>query len=307
MPKIIKNGVTYIGTSDNAAAVSYDNASSGLTATDVQGAIDEVSTELGSTLKQAVIDAIYPVGSIYMTVTDDTAAKVKARFGGTWEAWGSGRVPVGVNTSDTSFDTVEETGGSKSNSYTPAGAIGGTKLTAAQSGVPAHSHGLNSHTHTVGAHKHGLNSHTHTIPALSGTAANKTLEGAVDFAPNITLNGPDAEIIYTVSGVFSSTKTARQQAYVSGSVSPATTTRRHRVSLDASHTHSVTTVANTTGKASGSTENSSAFNTGAASGSTANNTANAASETHTHTWTGTAQSISTVQPYITCYMWKRTA
>ena len=42
MPKIIKNGVTYIGTSDNAAAVSYDNTSSGLTATDVQGAIDEM-------------------------------------------------------------------------------------------------------------------------------------------------------------------------------------------------------------------------------------------------------------------------
>lgn len=43
MPKIIKNGVTYIGTSDNAAAVSYDNTSSGLTATNVQGAIDEVA------------------------------------------------------------------------------------------------------------------------------------------------------------------------------------------------------------------------------------------------------------------------
>jgi hypothetical protein len=128
MPKIIKNGVTYIGTSDNASAVSYDNTSSDLSATDVQGAIDEVSTELGATLKQAVIDAIYPVGSIYMTVSDDTAAKVKARFGGTWVAWGSGRVPVGVNTSDTSFDTVEETGGNKSNSYTPAGTIVGAQL-----------------------------------------------------------------------------------------------------------------------------------------------------------------------------------
>jgi len=42
MPKIIKNGVTYIGTSDNAAAVTYNNTSSGLNATDVQGAIDEV-------------------------------------------------------------------------------------------------------------------------------------------------------------------------------------------------------------------------------------------------------------------------
>lgn len=44
MPKIIKNGVTYIGTSDNAAAVSYDNTSSGLNATDAQAAIDELAS-----------------------------------------------------------------------------------------------------------------------------------------------------------------------------------------------------------------------------------------------------------------------
>ena len=29
--------------------------------------------------------------------------------------------------------------------------------------MPAHAHGLNSHTHSVGAHAHGLNSHTHTL------------------------------------------------------------------------------------------------------------------------------------------------
>jgi hypothetical protein len=34
-------------------------------------------------------------------------------FGGTWEAWGAGRVPVGVNTSDTDFSTAGKTGGSK--------------------------------------------------------------------------------------------------------------------------------------------------------------------------------------------------
>lgn len=29
-------------------------------------------------------------------------------FGGTWVAWGSGRVPVGINTSDSNFNTVEK-------------------------------------------------------------------------------------------------------------------------------------------------------------------------------------------------------
>lgn len=31
--------------------------------------------------------------------------------GTTWVAWGAGRVPVGVDTTQTEFDTVEETGG----------------------------------------------------------------------------------------------------------------------------------------------------------------------------------------------------
>lgn len=63
---------------------------------------------------------IYPVGSIYMTATLDTAAKVETALGGvgTWVAWGAGRVPVGVNTSDTDFSTVEKTGGEKTHTLT---------------------------------------------------------------------------------------------------------------------------------------------------------------------------------------------
>lgn len=60
-----------------------------------------------------MIDKIYPVGSIFMSATLTTAADVGAALGGTWTAWGAGRVPVGVDTSQTEFDTVEETGGEK--------------------------------------------------------------------------------------------------------------------------------------------------------------------------------------------------
>ena len=41
--------------------------------------------------------AIYPVGSIYMSANNTSPASL---FGGTWQSWGSGRVPIGVNTSD---------------------------------------------------------------------------------------------------------------------------------------------------------------------------------------------------------------
>lgn len=69
-----------------------------------------------------ISDYLYPVGSIYMSATLSTAAQVEAALGGTWVAWGAGRVPVGVDTADTDFDTVEETGGIKKTrhaSYNP--------------------------------------------------------------------------------------------------------------------------------------------------------------------------------------------
>ena len=57
-----------------------------------------------------ILESTYPVGSIYISVTNTNPGTL---FGGTWIAWGSGRVPVGVNSVETEFDTVEETGGEK--------------------------------------------------------------------------------------------------------------------------------------------------------------------------------------------------
>lgn len=55
-------------------------------------------------------DLIYPIGSIYLSVNATNPSKY---FGGTWVAWGTGRAPVGVDTTQTEFSTVEKTGGSK--------------------------------------------------------------------------------------------------------------------------------------------------------------------------------------------------
>ena len=78
---------------------------------------------------QAIRDMIYPVGSIYMSVTDNTVAKVEARFGGTWVAFGAGRTLVGVNANETEFNSVEKTGGEK-------------KHTLNRSEIPSHNHGI---------------------------------------------------------------------------------------------------------------------------------------------------------------------
>lgn len=42
----------------------------------------------------------------------------KNLFGGTWVAWGTGRVPVGIDTSQTEFASVEKTGGEKTHTLT---------------------------------------------------------------------------------------------------------------------------------------------------------------------------------------------
>ena len=63
----------------------------------------------GKTYAQLML-LIYPVGSIYMSVSSTNPGTL---FGGTWVAWGAGRVPVGINTSDSDFNTAEKTGGAK--------------------------------------------------------------------------------------------------------------------------------------------------------------------------------------------------
>lgn len=57
-------------------------------------------------------DREHPVGSIFMSVLSDNPATYLGK--GTWVAWGSGRVPVSVDTSQTEFNAVEKTGGNKS-------------------------------------------------------------------------------------------------------------------------------------------------------------------------------------------------
>ena len=60
--------------------------------------------------KKDLVNLVYPVGSIYMSVNSTSPASL---FGGSWERWGNGRVPVGVDSYDNKFDYSEKTGGSK--------------------------------------------------------------------------------------------------------------------------------------------------------------------------------------------------
>lgn len=115
----------------------------------------------------AIYDAIYPVGSIYISVN---SANPSTLFGGTWVAFGAGRTLVGLNAAETEFDTVEETGGAKTHtlqateipahthtapSYidiTPAGGIDKFIVYGNPAGHVAYDVGINANTGGGGAH-----------------------------------------------------------------------------------------------------------------------------------------------------------
>lgn len=90
----------------------------------------------------------FPVGSVFIAVVSTNPGTLLGY--GTWSAFGAGKVLVGLDSGDTDFDVVEETGGAK------------TKAISAHSGTAvgdhaAHTHSVTSNV-TVGDHA----SHTHT-------------------------------------------------------------------------------------------------------------------------------------------------
>ena len=105
---------------------------------------------------------IYPVGSIYLSVTDSTVESVITRFGGTWVRIAEGETLFGYKSGDSNFGT--------------AGGEGGAKTINIQ-----HKHTVDSHSHTIDnqSGKTGTPSTTYTgdttldstqIPSHSHTA-----------------------------------------------------------------------------------------------------------------------------------------
>jgi len=227
-----------------------------------------------------IIDIVYPVGSIYISVNNTNPSTF---IGGTWVAWGSGKVPVGVDTGQTEFNSVEKIGGAKtaSTSYTPAGTNSGGAVTA-HTYTPA---GKNTGTavtmnaveltHSGGA----VQSHTLTtseIPSHSHSYYTPR------YYASETAGGYD---IYGVNGT-STTYVFTRTTDAAGSGGG----HNHGFTQPSKHSFTPTTKSITQPTFSG--------------------TQATLSHTVTNpTFSGTAATIteSTLQPYITCYMWKRTA
>ena len=178
------------------------------------------------------VQALHPVGSIYINATNGTNPSTLLGFG-TWTAFGAGRVPVGFNAGDSRFDSAEETGGSYDATLVSHNHTGTT--------------GGQSANHVHGGTTDGVGNHVHTTNF--GYSADHDYFG--NMVSSFTVNGQG--VTQNPYPYDSEGAGAHSHGFTTGGVS-------------ADHNHSFTT-------------------------STA----------------GSSAASANIQPYITVFMWKRTA
>jgi len=199
------------------------------------GAFMDIVSDL---VQEAIFEKSFPIGCIHISVNPANPSTTLG--GGVWASWGSGRVPVGVDGTQSEFNAVEETGGAKS-----------VTLTTDQ--MPSHNHTQNAHSHSMN-HDHSdattgsSGAHSHTLYSRGGGST-----ADLGSYPRIKRSSPDADPSYQSSDLMEDGSGV--------------------------HNHSVNIPAYT---------------------------GNTASTTPTNNAAGGGQSHNNLQPYITCYMWKRT-
>lgn len=144
------------------------------------------TTQLATTaFVQAALQALHPVGSIYINATNSTNPGTLLGFG-TWVSFGAGRVPVGFDSTNTLFDTAEEIGGS-------ADAV------------------VVSHTHTITDPGHA---HTTTIPTSATGNSRQALYSTDNAGTTATITSSTATTGISINTAGSSGTNANYQPYI---------------------------------------------------------------------------------------------
>lgn len=131
----------------------------GITAEEVRALIGAAAAATSATLS-----SVYPVGSIYTSVV---ATNPSTFFGGQWNPFGQGKVMIGVDSTDTDFDTVGNTGGAKTH----------TLIT---DEIPSHTHSMSienaSGTGSTGSSNGASSFSTVNTSATGGGQAHNNLQ-----------------------------------------------------------------------------------------------------------------------------------
>tara|TARA_R100000781_G_scaffold1581_1_gene2690 strand:- start:1205 stop:1921 length:717 start_codon:yes stop_codon:yes gene_type:complete len=143
--------ITTLGTAQASKAVTAD---ANVDVTGIRNLTITGTMTIGSNTA-TTLQAVYPVGSIYINAAVSTNPASLLGFG-TWAAFGAGRVIVGLNASDSDFDTAQETGGAKTH-------------TLSTSEIPSHTH--NSNFVTGGSGVSGVSTDGNYDAATNATSA----------------------------------------------------------------------------------------------------------------------------------------
>ena len=133
-----------------------------------------------SRLKTYILSSVYPVGSIFIS-TSSTSPATSLGFG-SWSRFGEGRILVSQSSSDSDFDTAEETGGAKTH-------------TISESQLPSHQH-FTMHT---------------------GNGFGNNLENNVNFAGTTNSRGGLGNNDYIMQAINSTANAGKTSAVGSGS------------------------------------------------------------------------------------------
>ena len=258
-------------TDDYVIAQDINDLNDSVEALETKVGVDNsaVSTSIDYILK----NKIWPIGSIYINAGVATNPATLLGFG-TWTAFGAGKMIIGIDSTDADFDSLTDTGGSKTSTA-----------------LIAHTHTGPSHTHTGPSHTHTGPSHTHT-----GTSGNES----ADHTHTGTTGGRSADHTHTInkrtgtsvqSGInYAESDGVFNRDFSSGGASADHTHSFTSAGRSAAHTHSFTSAAAGTGNTgAGGTGATGADGTGATGSS------------------GSGASYSIMNPFVTAYMWKRTA
>lgn len=233
--------------------------------------VDEKLNYLYSQL-QDTASKLYPVGSVYISFN---SADPSTLFGGTWTRL---------------KDKFLLANG---DSYAPNTTGGSATKTIAVSNLPAHNHTVNASTHSHSVTTAGGGSHTHTASSNT-TGSHKHDRGNMNITGNF--GGWDVQGDAYGSGAFS----IRNKGNYQDAGGTYQSTYAKDFHFDAS--------SNWTGETSSAGNHSHTITVNSVGNHTHTVTiSNSGSHTHTTNNTGGGTPLNIMPPYMTVYMWRRTA
>ena len=261
---------------------------------------DEMKKAIGTGVN---FNTIYPVGSIFMSISNTNPSTY---FGGTWIAWAQGRVIVGVGSNgSSSYSTADAKGGHEISDHRHSATISGT-ASPDYTGIPSNNTTGTPSTTSTGTPSTNVSGtpSTNYTGSASGSTGATTLTTSQIPSHAHTLTPIIKSNTEATGYGLSQVAGFKDRVIVSKNTTSGTLTTAYTGS-GSSHTHTLNSHTHTMSSHT-HTLNSHTHSLNSHTHTMNNHTHSLSA--HTHNIPQTSSVATDVrQPYITCYIWQRTA